>query len=120
MKGVLFVATAKKYYTIDEKNKVVIFDTTVKPTSEEREDVIMFKRMGYDVRRKINREVKKGSIASLKDADIRKLLASNKEALSEYDRLYKLGTKAGGGFFKARSAVTTQLKEAMNAKTSKK
>ena len=120
MKGVLFVATAKKYYTIDEKNKVVIFDTSVTPTNEEREDLIMFSRMGYDVRRKINRAAKKGSIASLKDADIKKLLASNKEALAEYERIYAKGTKEGGGFFKARSAVTTQLKEAMNAKTSKK
>ena len=120
MRGVLFVATEKKYYTIDEKKNLVIYDTTIKPTSEEREDLIMFKRMGYDVRKKINRTAKKGSIASLKDADIKKLLASNKEALEEYERVKKISAKEGGGFFKAKSVVSAQLKEAIKAKENKK
>ena len=114
------VCVAKgQYYTIDDKKKVVVFDTTVKPTNEEREDLIMFSKMGYDVRKKINRQVKKGNVASLKDADIKKLLA-NKEALKKYESLKDLPVKEGGGFLNARSAVSTELKEAMNAKTSKK
>lgn len=107
------MAKARKYYTIDDKKKVVIFDTTVKPTKEEREDLIMFSQMGYNVRKKIVRVAKKNSIASLKDADIRKLLANNKEALEKYVNLKDLPVKEGGGFLNARSAVSTILEEAM-------
>lgn len=107
------MAKARKYYTIDDKKKVVIFDTTVKPTKEEREDLIMFSQMGYDVRKKIVRVVKKNSIASLKDADIKKLLAEDKEALAKYESIKEKKTSEGGGFLAAKSAVSKKLEDAM-------
>ena len=101
------MAKKKQYYVLDEKKKQIIIDKTVSPTPDEREDVIMYGRMGYSVHTKIVRVAKKGN-KQLKGTDIEKALKDNKEALAEYQRI-KTMKGEGGGFFAARAYAKKEI-----------
>ena len=101
------MAVAKKFYTLDEQNKVIIIDKTVTPTDLDFKMVAMYGQMGYTSHEKI---IRKPNKAQLKDADILKALKGNEEALKEYKRI-KEAKGENCGFFAARSYAVKVIDE---------
>ena len=91
---------AKKAFTIDRENKVIIIDPTVKKTAADREDIVMYLQGGYTTRDKVIRVLKEDAITRLKDKDILEALKDDEANLKKYKALKK---EEGTGFFAARS-----------------
>jgi len=105
----------KKFYILDDEKKEIIIDKSVVPTDLDLKMVAMYGSMGYKPHEKIIRKAKKGSTAALKDADIVKALASNREALAKYNEI-KNGKGKGFGFFAAKAYAAPIIQEAKKAK----
>ena len=106
MRGANHIMAKKQAFTIDNENKVVIIDPTVKKTADDRADIAMYLQGGYTSRNKVIRKLKDDAITRLKDKDILEALKNDEANSKKYKELKK---EAGKGFFAARSWYATEV-----------
>ena len=120
------MAKRKSYYTLDEKNKVIIIDKSVKPSANDFEMLKIYGTFGYTIHEK--RIVKANSGARMTDAEIREILKNDKSALDEYIAIKegaktiksKKGDEEVSGFMAGRRWVVAYLADKeKNTKESK-
>lgn len=89
----------KKAYSIDVTNKIITIDDTVKRKQSDTDDIQFYINAGYVIRHKskARSEAAKGRSDSLTADQIRKELASDKPALTQFETLL-----VAKGFFSAK------------------
>lgn len=105
------MAQKKSYFTVDEANKIIIIDPSVKPTQADHEKVRTYGAFGFNIHTKKKASAKQ----KLNKAQIREALKDNKEALSKFDKMCEKD-----GFMKARSEALKVIDNQKEAEPKKK
>lgn len=101
-----------KTYTVNTKKKVITISNSAKLTTTDKEIIAMYLNVGYILRQKSVARAKKAAerADSITDADIKKALEEDKEALEKYCEI-KNGNGKGKGFFAAKKWYNDNYKK---------
>jgi len=104
-KGLEQMAKEAKFYTLDDKKKVIVIDKSVIPTAADETMLRVYLGQGYKIREKSAKRAEamaKKANADLSNDDIVKALEKKPDLLEQYNAI-RTGKGQGKGFFAARS-----------------